>query len=98
MGVMPMTKRRLGGKLRDIRAFSGGLYGRVLKISRVDVMGRATLGIMTSASPTLASVGQACAQARHPARDAAPFAGAGRYVISSRRRPSKKPPGPGHAP
>src|SRR5882757_389139 len=56
--------RRLGGRLKDIRAFIDDLYGYDLHAKRVDSLAGATLGVMTSASLAVAVIGQALAQAR----------------------------------
>ena len=50
---MERTWRRLGGKLTDICAFIGEVYGHDLHGKRVDALAGATLGNMTRA--TLAS-------------------------------------------
>jgi len=55
---------RGGGRLKDIRAFIGGLYGCNLHAKRVDSLAAATLGVMTGASLAVAMIGQALAQAR----------------------------------
>src|ERR1700678_2750371 len=52
------------GRLKDIRAFIDGLYGRALHAKRVDSLAAATLGVMTGASLAVAMIGQALAQAR----------------------------------
>lgn len=61
---METTTLRLGGRLKDIRAFIDGLYDHDLHAKRVDSLAGATLGIMTSASLAVAMIGQALAQAR----------------------------------
>jgi hypothetical protein len=58
------AERRLGRRLKDIRAFIDGLYGRDLHAKRVDALAGATLGVMTGASLAVAMIGQALAQAR----------------------------------
>jgi hypothetical protein len=55
---------RLGGKLKDIRAFLDGVFEHDLHAKRVDALAAATLGVMTSASLGVAMIGQALAQAR----------------------------------
>src|SRR6201995_5760590 len=55
---------RDGGRLKDIRAFIDGRYGRDLHAKRVDSLAAATLGVMTGASLAVAMIGQALAQAR----------------------------------
>ena len=61
---METAERRLGRRLKDIRAFIDGLYGRDLHAKRVDALAGATLGVMTGASLAVAMIGQALAQAR----------------------------------
>ncbi len=63
-GVVEKVERWLGGRLKDIRAFSDDLYGHDLHAKRVDSLAGATLGVMTSASLAVAVIGQALAQAR----------------------------------
>jgi hypothetical protein len=58
------SEPRDGGRLKDIRAFIGGLYGPDLHAKRVDSLAAATLGVMTGASLAVAMIGQALAQAR----------------------------------
>jgi len=55
---------RAGGRLEDIRAFIGGLYKHDLHAKRVSALADAALGVMTSASLAVATIGQALAQAR----------------------------------
>ena len=55
---------RGGGRLKDIRAFIGGLDGCNLHAKRVDSLAAATLGVMTGASLAVAMIGQSLAQAR----------------------------------
>jgi len=57
-------ERRLGGRLKDIRRFIDDLYKHDLHVKRVDVLAGAALGVMTSASLAVATIGQALAQAR----------------------------------
>lgn len=57
---MERLERRLG----DVRAFIDGVYGHDLHAKRVDALAGATLGVMTSASLAVATIGQALAQAR----------------------------------
>jgi hypothetical protein len=57
-------ERWLGGKLEDVRAFIGDVYGHDLHAKRVAALAGATLGVMTSASLAVAMIGQALAQAR----------------------------------
>ena len=61
---METAELRLGGRLKDIRAFIDGLYDHDLHAKRVDALAGATLGVMTSASLPVAMIGQALAQAR----------------------------------
>jgi len=61
---MERAERWLGGKLNDIRAFIGEVYGGDLHAKRVEALAGATLGIMTSASLAVAMIGQALALAR----------------------------------
>ena len=61
---MVKPERWLGGKLEDVRAFIGDVYGHDLHAKRVAALAGATLGVMTSASPAVATIGQALAQAR----------------------------------
>jgi hypothetical protein len=56
--------RRLGGKLKDIRAFIDAAYDYDLHAKRVDSLAAATLGIMTGASLAVALIGQGLALAR----------------------------------
>src|SRR6266478_5404042 len=63
-GVMGKVERWLGGRLKDIRAFIDGLYEHDLHAKRVDALAGATLGVMSSASLAVATIGQALAQAR----------------------------------
>jgi hypothetical protein len=58
------SELRDGGRLKDIRAFIDGLYGRDLHAKRVDSLAAGTLGVMTGASLAVAMIGQALAQAR----------------------------------
>jgi hypothetical protein len=58
------VERWLGGRLKDIRGFIEGVYGRDLHAKRVASLAGATLGVMTSASLAVAMIGQALAQAR----------------------------------
>jgi hypothetical protein len=50
--------------LRAGRGFIGELYGHDLPAKRVVALAGATLGVMTAASPAVATIGQALAQAR----------------------------------
>ena len=61
---MAKPERWLGGKLEDVRAFIGDVYGHDLHAKRVAALAGATLGVMTSASLAVAMIGQALAQAR----------------------------------
>ncbi len=61
---MGKVERWLGGRLKDIRGFIEGVYGRDLHAKRVASLAGATLGVMTSASLAVAMIGQALAQAR----------------------------------
>src|SRR6202044_2847775 len=61
---MEAADPREGGRLKDIRAFIGSLYGCDLHAKRVDSLAAATLGTMTAASLAVALIGQALAQAR----------------------------------
>src|SRR6202453_1685020 len=61
---MEAADPREGGRLKDIRAFIGSLYGCDLHAKRVDSLAAATLGVMTGASLAVAMIGQALAQAR----------------------------------
>ena len=61
---METMERRLGGRLKDIRRFIDDLYKHDLHVKRVDVLAGAALGVMTSASLAVATIGQALAQAR----------------------------------
>ncbi len=61
---MEKVQQWLGGRLKDIRGFIGGVYGHELHAKRVDSLAGATLGVMTSASLAVAVIGQALAQAR----------------------------------
>src|ERR1700684_4286947 len=61
---MEAADPREGGRLKDIRAFIGRLYGCDLHAKRVDSLAAATLGVMTGASLAVAMIGQALAQAR----------------------------------
>jgi hypothetical protein len=63
-GVVERTWRRLGGKLTDICAFIGEVYGHDLHGKRVDALAGATLGNMTRASLAVAMIGQALVSAR----------------------------------
>jgi hypothetical protein len=56
--------QRLGGRLKDIRAYIDDLYKHDLHAKRVDALAGAALGVMTSASLAVATIGQALAQAR----------------------------------
>jgi Transposase DDE domain len=65
------VERWLGGRLKDIRGFIEGVYGRLstrrrddLHAKRIASLAGATLGVMTSASLAVAMIGQALAQAR----------------------------------
>src|SRR6202789_3298623 len=58
------SELRDGGRLKGIRAFIDGLYGRDLHAKRVDSLAAATLGVMTGASLAVAMIGQSLAQAR----------------------------------
>ena len=51
-------------RLGEIRGFIDGLYGPDLHAKRVVSLADATLGVMTSASLAVATIGQALAQAR----------------------------------
>lgn len=57
-------ERRLGGRLKEIRGFISGVYKHDLHAKRVDALAGAALGVMTSASLAVATIGQALAQAR----------------------------------
>jgi hypothetical protein len=57
-------ERRLGGRLKDIRAFIDDLFQRDRHAKRVDALAGAALGMMTSGSLAVATIGQALAQAR----------------------------------
>src|SRR6202142_919099 len=61
---MEAADPREGGRLKDIRGFIDGLYGRDLHAKRVDSLAAATLGVMTGASLAVAMIGQSLAQAR----------------------------------
>src|ERR1700728_2297088 len=61
---MEAADPREGGRLKDIRAFIGSLYGCDLHAKRVDSLAAATLGVMTGASLAVAMIGQTLAQAR----------------------------------
>ncbi|MEE3504095.1 transposase [Acidiphilium acidophilum] len=63
MGIAA-SKKRDGGRLKDIRAFIDELYAHDLHAKRVDSLSAATLGVMTGASLAVAMIGQALAQAR----------------------------------
>ena len=54
----------LGKRLSDVRGFIGELYGHDLHAKRVEALSGATLGVMAGASLTVATIGQALAQAR----------------------------------
>src|ERR1700723_1246153 len=58
---MEAADPREGGRLKDIRAFIGSLYGCDLHAKRVDSLAAATLGVMTGASLAVAMIGQALA-------------------------------------
>lgn len=55
---------RLGGRLKDIRAFIDGVFAHDLHAKRVHSLACATLGVMTGATLAVAMIGQALAQAR----------------------------------
>jgi hypothetical protein len=57
-------ERRLGRRLNDIRAFIDEVYQHDLHAKRVSALAGAALGVMTSASLAVATIGQALAQAR----------------------------------
>jgi hypothetical protein len=61
---MEKGERWPGGKLKDIRAFIDEQVGHDLHAKRVSSLAGATLGVMRSASLTVAMIGQALAQAR----------------------------------
>ncbi|MDQ2763965.1 MAG: IS4 family transposase [Pseudomonadota bacterium] len=54
----------LGGRLDDVGAFIGGVYGADLHAKRVASLAGATVGVMTGASLAVSMIGQALAQAR----------------------------------
>jgi len=58
------VERWLGSRLKDVRAFIDDLYQHDLHAKRVDALAGAALGVMTSASLAVATIGQALAQAR----------------------------------
>lgn len=64
MGVAVGRTGRSSGRLEEIRDFIAGLYGHDLHAKRGDALAGATLGVMASASLTVAVIGQALAQAR----------------------------------
>jgi hypothetical protein len=55
---------RASGRYDDIRSFIAELYGSDLHAKRVSSLARATLGVMTAASLSVAMIGHALAQAR----------------------------------
>lgn len=59
-----VTLGRPRKRLAQVRGFIGELYGHDLHAKRVDALAGATLGVMTSASLAVATIGQALAQAR----------------------------------
>ncbi|WP_191086069.1 IS4 family transposase [Roseococcus microcysteis] len=59
-----VERGRTGGRLEDVRAFIGGVYGPDLHAKRVDALAGATLGVMAGASLAVSLIGQALAQAR----------------------------------
>ena len=61
-----MTKvgQWLGGKLESIRTFIDDVFGHDMHAKRVDSLAGATLGVMTSTSLAVSTIGQALAQAR----------------------------------
>ncbi len=61
---MEKVERWLGSRLKDVRAFIDDLYQHDLHAKRVDALAGAALGVMTSASLAVATIGQALAQAR----------------------------------
>ena len=63
-GDVDKVERWLGGRLKDIQGFIGGVYRHDLHAKRVESLAGAALGVMTSASLAVATIGQALAQAR----------------------------------
>ncbi len=61
---MDGMERRLGRRLSEIRAFIDDVYNHDLHAKRVSSLAGAALGVMTSASLAVATIGQALAQAR----------------------------------
>src|SRR5580704_722923 len=55
---------RASGRYDDIRSFIAELYGSDLHAKRVSSLARATLGVMTAASLSVAMIGHALALAR----------------------------------
>src|SRR5918912_4645131 len=55
---------RTRGRLDEVRAFIGEVYGHTLHAKRIDSLAGATLGVMTAASLAVALIGHALAQAR----------------------------------
>jgi len=51
------VKLWLGGRLKDIRTFIGGLFEDDLHAKRVDSLANATLGVMTGGSLAVAVIG-----------------------------------------
>jgi hypothetical protein len=56
---MEQVEQWLGGRHKDIRAFIDEQVGRDLHAKRVASLAGATLGVMTSASLAVATIGQA---------------------------------------
>ena len=63
-GDVDKVERWLGGRLKDIQGFIDGVYRNDLHAKRVKSLAGAALGVMTSASLAVATIGQALAQAR----------------------------------
>lgn len=57
-------KKRVGGRIGDIRQFLDELFDGDVHAKRVDSLANGTLGVMASASLAVAMIGQALAQAR----------------------------------
>ena len=55
---------RTRGRLDEVRAFIGEVYGHTLHAKRIGPLAGATLGVMTAASLAVALIGHALAQAR----------------------------------
>src|ERR1700759_847614 len=58
------TAHRTRGRLDQVRAYLGEVYGPDLHAKRIDSLAGATLGVMTAASLAVAMIGHALAQAR----------------------------------